>query len=175
MTKLILKWIGKIFVIIYFLFLILAWGTFNKATSDRSLPPREAAFKSLKIGIIGGILVIILVAPGVWVWRKTKIEPKPVNKPQPEPTKIVSIELIEKVKANDIEGCKQLLDENCNINEQDEKGGTALIYAILNTNENMVSLLVDKGTDKTVATKKGLTAIAIAKNNKLTSILKILS
>lgn len=88
--------------------------------------------------------------------------------------KIEDTELIKRVKANDIDGIKELLDSGVDINEQDNHGATALIYAVLSTNKEIVKLLVDKGADIKIKTKKQITAESIAVNNNLTEIMKIL-
>lgn len=84
-------------------------------------------------------------------------------------------QLINKVKEGNIEACKQLLDESVDVNQQDEKGATALIYAVLNIDVAMVALLISQGADISIVTNKGLTANTIAKNNNMTNILKILN
>lgn len=53
-----------------------------------------------------------------------------------------------------IEGCERLLIQGADINQQDNKGATALIYAVLNNHEEIVRLLLSKGADQNLATKK---------------------
>jgi ankyrin repeat protein len=73
----------------------------------------------------------------------------------------------------DIEGCKRLLEQGGDINKQDDKGGTALIYAVMNKREAVVDLLLTKGADVNIATnKKGQTALSIAKNSNYKAIVK---
>ena len=85
-------------------------------------------------------------------------------------------ELMTLAKNGNFEGCENLIKTNSiDINSQDNKGATALIYAVLSTNEQIVKLLIDNGADKSIFTKKGLTALAIAKNNKMKNMNEILS
>ena len=61
------------------------------------------------------------------------------------------------------DGCKKLLDEGAYISQQDDEGNTALTYAVLNHQEKVVRLLLSKGADKNMASKKdGLTPLALA-------------
>ena len=83
-------------------------------------------------------------------------------------------QLITMAKEGNIDACKLLLDEGANVNQQDDKCATALIYAVLNTDITIITLLMSRGADISVTTNKGLTANAIAKNNNMTNILKIL-
>lgn len=83
-------------------------------------------------------------------------------------------QLITMAKESNIDACKLLLDEGANVNQQDDKCATALIYAVLNTDITIITLLMSRGADISVTTNKGLTANAIAKNNNMTNILKIL-
>ena len=110
-----------------------------------------------------------------FAWKQTKEPNKVAEIESVDGAKSAHIKLIEKVKANDIDGCKLILSESCNVNRQDEKGATALTYAVLEVNEVITKLLIEHGADCNIATFKGLTAKAIAKNNKLDSISKILA
>ena len=83
--------------------------------------------------------------------------------------------LIKKIKNNDIQSCVQLLNEGVNIDEQDDKGATALIYAVLSTNPKLVKLLVDRNANTNIYTRKGVCAKLIAINNNLTEIIQILN
>ncbi len=183
MIKLVLRSIGRALVIIYGLIFLLINAIMSKVliAGVRPTPDGlEAATQGLKAGIIMVIVWGIFLYTANWAWKKTKAPPPvpselPVElKPPPVIPKLPG-ELIEKVKANDIEGCKKLLNENCNINEQDNKGATALIYAVLETNEEIIKLLLEHGANKKIKTAKGVTAIGIAKNNNLTYILQILN
>jgi len=82
-------------------------------------------------------------------------------------------ELIKKVKENNLEGAKKILDAGADINEQDSKGATALIYAVLSTDEKLVKFLVDRGAYTRIKTDKKITARSIAIKSNLTEIIKI--
>ena len=75
----------------------------------------------------------------------------------------------------DLEECKRLLDQGANINQQDDKGATALIYAVLNNCEEVTRLLLSNGADKKLATKKnGLTPLMVARKNGFKAIINLL-
>lgn len=113
-------------------------------------------------------MFIILALVITYIWTKPDIlkkAAKDINEPQ----------LITKAKEGDVNACKLLLDENADVNQQDDKGATALIYAVLNTDVAIITLLLSKGADTSIATNKGLTPNAIAKNNNMITILEILN
>ena len=84
-------------------------------------------------------------------------------------------ELMHCAAESDLEGCKRLLDQGANINQQDDKGATALIYAVLNNCEEVTRLLLSKGADQNLATKKnGQTPLAIAEKHGFITISKLL-
>lgn len=75
----------------------------------------------------------------------------------------------------DLEGCRRLLDQGVDVNQRDDKGATALIYAALNNCVDIISLLLSKGANQNLASKKnGLTALSIAKKNDFHEIVKLL-
>lgn len=75
----------------------------------------------------------------------------------------------------DLEGCKRLLDKGADINQQDDKGATALIYAVLNNCAEVTSLLLSKDADQNLATKKnGLTPSVVARKNGFKAIINLL-
>ena len=83
-------------------------------------------------------------------------------------------ELMLSAKDGDIEACHRLIESGANINHQDDKGATALLYAVLAAKEDIVQLLLNKGADPQIPTNKGLTALAFAENNKLDKLIAIL-
>lgn len=117
--------------------------------------------KVVIFGIVGGLFAVI----GGFLMENTKSRNKGRG----------MSELMTKVCEGDIEACEKLIEANVDINQQDNKGATALIYAVLNKNELIIKLLLSKGADKNIATNKGLKPMAIAENNNLTSILEILN
>ena len=84
-------------------------------------------------------------------------------------------ELMLFVQRGDFSGCNKLIEEGCDINQQDSKGATALIYAALNNNEAITNLLLFNGADRNIATNNGLKALAIARNNDLKPLISALS
>ena len=117
----------------------------------------------LETAVIGGIVGGLFATLNALVFAPKKPD-KSLN------------ELMVFAKNGDFEGCENLIKTNfVNINSQDNKGATALIYAVLSTNEQIVKLLIDSGADKSIFTKKGLTALAIAKNNKMKNMVGLLS
>ena len=75
---------------------------------------------------------------------------------------------------NKIEKIKKILDDGAEINLQNNKGYTALIYASNFGREDVVKLLLERGADKNIATANGKDALYFAKDNKFKSIQKIL-
>ena len=63
-------------------------------------------------------------------------------------------QLITMAKESNIDACKLLLDEGANVNQQDDKCATALIYAVLNTDITIITLLMSRGADISVTTNK---------------------
>jgi hypothetical protein len=62
---------------------------------------------------------------------------------------------------------QKLIDEGVNLNQQDDKGAIALIYATLNENIDIAQLLIKNNADPDMITKKGSSAKSIAKNKEI--------
>ena len=60
---------------------------------------------------------------------------------------ILGQKLIEAVKANDIEEVKRLIEAGADINAKNKDGGTALSYALIAANLEIVKLLIETGVD----------------------------
>lgn len=84
-------------------------------------------------------------------------------------------ELMVCASKGDIENAKKHLASGDDINTRNVQGGTALLIAVLNNHPSMVSLLLKHGADASIASNKGLTAKAIATNNKYNEILQLLN
>ncbi len=99
-------------------------------------------------------------------WQNDNDDQKQSN---PEPTVGVGgfTELMFAAGEGDLDSCKRLIDQGLNVNQQDEKGATALIYAVLNSNTEIARLLLGNNADPNITTKKGTTAKSVAKNKKI--------
>ncbi|MFN7948988.1 MAG: ankyrin repeat domain-containing protein [Blastocatellia bacterium] len=69
---------------------------------------------------------------------------------------------------------QRLLKAGIGINEQDNEGDTALMYAVRTGNEVKVRVLIDQGAKIKVRNREGQTAIDYAKLNNFTEIHKLL-
>jgi ankyrin repeat protein len=65
---------------------------------------------------------------------------------------------------NNIEMCKLLIDANININLQDKKLDTPLIWACCKKREIIIKLLLDKGADTTLRNEENKTAFDYSKD-----------
>ncbi len=83
-------------------------------------------------------------------------------------------ELMFSAKEGDSKACEHLLESGIDINQQDDKGATALIYATLSNSVSVARLLLSKGANPHIPTNKGLTVMAIAKNNNLNQLIELL-
>ncbi|MCB9027436.1 MAG: ankyrin repeat domain-containing protein [Bdellovibrionaceae bacterium] len=77
-----------------------------------------------------------------------------------------SKELFAFAKSGDVVGLQKCLDEGANINVQDESGNTALMLAVQNHHEAVVSHLMEEGASLDVLNKLNQTAIDIAQTSK---------
>ena len=76
------------------------------------------------------------------------------------------VELLSKIKYNDIETVKALIDEGADINIQDEETGyTALMWACEFNYADMAKMLVEEGADINIRAKDGSTALVRAAGN----------
>ena len=74
-----------------------------------------------------------------------------------------------------LEIAKYLVEIHANVNDQDYRGWTALIFASCNGHVDIVKLLLENGADKTIEDKQGKTALWWAENQNQTEVIKILS
>jgi hypothetical protein len=66
---------------------------------------------------------------------------------------------------------KALLEQgSLDVNARDDKGATALVYAVMNNQLATASLLLRQGASAIIATNKGLTPQKIAENNNLSEM-----
>jgi len=82
--------------------------------------------------------------------------------------------LLEAVKAGDQESARVLLDGVQNINTAEADGTTALHYAVLNNQLNLVATLIRSGADVNARTRYGITPIYLAARNGSRSMTQIL-
>jgi ankyrin repeat protein len=75
-------------------------------------------------------------------------------------------ELLSKIKYNDIDVVKALIDAGADINQQDENTGyTALMWACEFNYDDMAKMLIEKGADVNIRAKDGSTALTRAAGN----------
>lgn len=92
-----------------------------------------------------------------------------------DPRKHALTPLMIAVSDGDIRAVLQILASGADVNARDNRGGTALMYAVMNQQADITRLLLDVGADPHLKTHRGLSAIAIAENNDFRGLLKILS
>jgi ankyrin repeat protein len=80
------------------------------------------------------------------------------------------------IKSGNAQIVQDILNQpGINVNMQDDTGMTALHYATLENKEPLVRLLLSKGANKTIANSFGKTPLAIAQENRLYNLIKLLS
>ena len=67
-----------------------------------------------------------------------------------------------------------IIDSGADINEKDIKGMTALMYASISGNENLVQLLLTKNADINIEDNNGMTALMYATKNNHIKIINLL-
>lgn len=67
-----------------------------------------------------------------------------------------------------------LIRQGADLNVQDSDGKTALMYAVMNNDEEIVKMIIESGVDLNVQTRHGLTALMIAVANKKPRNVKLL-
>ncbi|MDG1851528.1 MAG: ankyrin repeat domain-containing protein, partial [Gammaproteobacteria bacterium] len=82
--------------------------------------------------------------------------------------------LLEAVKAGDQESARVLLDGTQNVNSAEADGTTALHYAVLNNQLNLVAALIRSGADVNARTRYGITPIYLAARNGSRSMTQVL-
>eukprot|EP01130_Rhizamoeba_saxonica_P005995 TRINITY_DN2373_c2_g1_i2.p1 TRINITY_DN2373_c2_g1~~TRINITY_DN2373_c2_g1_i2.p1 ORF type:complete len:755 (-),score=143.98 TRINITY_DN2373_c2_g1_i2:982-3060(-) len=85
------------------------------------------------------------------------------------------IELIIKVKDNDLRAVYQLIVQGCNLDTTDELGNTALHYSCNNDNHQITKLLILNGVDVNVCNNEGNTPLHISamKNSIMCAVLLV--
>ncbi len=68
-----------------------------------------------------------------------------------------------------------LIASGVDINSQDSRGGTALMYAVMNGHIDIVKLLLDAGADTGIRTKTGATADSFSYHSHSDEIAKLLA
>lgn len=67
---------------------------------------------------------------------------------------------------NRLEIVRLFLDAGADINRQDEKGNTPLMYAAIHGDHKMIALLMERGADERIQNKNGNNALHLCKYNK---------
>lgn len=70
--------------------------------------------------------------------------------------------LFDAVDGNDFEGARKLLNKSCTLDECDESGSTALMWACYDQKLEIVELLLENGADVNIVSNTGDTALTIA-------------
>lgn len=77
---------------------------------------------------------------------------------------------------NNLNEINKMVNEGVNVNQQDEQGATALIYAVLNNRAEIVRILLSHDADTSLSTyKSGQTAMSIAKKKDFQDIISLLT
>jgi hypothetical protein len=133
----------------------------------------QNAIGGVVLGLVGtGILALFIVLPAFVVGRAKdrSVQKKRLLASEASAFERIGTngftELMYLAGQGDVEKAKSLLDTGLNVNAQDEMGGTALLYAAMNAQQDMVSLLVAYGADPSIAAKNGLTARRAAENHR---------
>lgn len=91
-----------------------------------------------------------------------------VNRPSPEGSALQAA-----CYQNNLAMAKVLVDAKANLNTQGPDGNTALMYAVLNQNPDLVQLLVNAGADLKLLNKDNQTAYSLAMSLTNTEIQRI--
>ena len=75
----------------------------------------------------------------------------------------------------DVEACRLLINEDCDVNYQNSLGFTALMYAVRDGFVEIVNLLLERGADPSLCGKSGYSPLICAAQNGYTNIVEILS
>ncbi len=82
--------------------------------------------------------------------------------------------LIVASQLGDIDRVRLAIAKGADVNYQDEKGGTALHWAVFYGHTDIVKLLLMQGADPLIKDKNGITPVDVAKINGKKKILKLL-
>ena len=95
------------------------------------------------------------------------IEPKKICFLYPKQNKEANILLIEGIKNRRLtkKAVEELIDDGADLSLRDREGCTALMYAILNRDLEIVYLLIEKGSDVNARDKNCCTALMLAAEN----------
>ncbi len=82
--------------------------------------------------------------------------------------------LIVASQLGDIDRVRLAIAKGADVNYQDEKGGTALHWAVFYGHKEIIKLLLMQGADPLIKDKNGITPIDVARINGKKDVLKIL-
>ena len=75
-------------------------------------------------------------------------------------------------KSDGVAAARLLLDAGAKIDNQDDRGRTALMIAAERNHGHMVEILLDAGADSSIRDKNGSTALDLAASEAISTILK---
>lgn len=91
------------------------------------------------------------------------------------PEKYAMTELMIQAAEGNSVAVSNLLASGADVNERDNRNGTALMYAAMNNRIETLRLLLQAGANQYLKTKKGTSALDFAKKNKLSEVVECLS
>ena len=87
----------------------------------------------------------------------------------------MKINITDLIIQNDIEGIRKFIADGGDINMQDLRGGTALMFASALNSPEIVKTLIKGGAKLDIQDRRGDTALDVAKIRNLTEIIEILT
>lgn len=92
----------------------------------------------------------------------------------PPPPRDINKELLRAARRGEVDKVKQLLDEGADVNSKDDRGLSAIMYAVASEVFGVVKELITRGADITVADDNGATPLHLAAYSSEIEILKLI-